>query len=74
MASPRLLVTRRAGQQVRRLPVMSRSKQLVGIVSLGDIATKVQVAEKDAVAGEALGGVSQQSGKHSQTGGNVRRY
>lgn len=27
-------------RQIRRLPILSRSKQLVGIVSLGDLATK----------------------------------
>jgi CBS domain-containing protein len=41
--------------QVRRLPVMNRDKQLVGIVALGDIATGYQSAK----AGEALSGVSE---------------
>jgi CBS domain-containing protein len=27
-------------RQIRRLPILSRPKQLVGIVSLGDLATK----------------------------------
>jgi CBS domain-containing protein len=41
--------------QMRRLPVLNRQKRLVGIVSLGDLATKAD--EKK--AGEALGGISQ---------------
>jgi len=41
-------------EQVRRLPVMNRDKELVGMISLGDIAAK---AAKE-VAGEALGHVS----------------
>ena len=39
--------------QVRRLPVLSRDKRLVGIVSLGDLALK-----KKSTAGDALKGVS----------------
>lgn len=50
--------------RVRRLPVMTRDKRLVGIVSLGDIAT--QDASKKVA--KALGGVSQPGGPHSQTG------
>lgn len=42
--------------QIRRLPVVDRDKNLVGIVSLGDIATK-----SDEVAEEALEGVSRPS-------------
>jgi CBS domain-containing protein len=44
-----------ADNQVRRLPVMSRDKRLVGVVALGDLATKGQ----DASAEDALEGVSQ---------------
>jgi CBS domain-containing protein len=51
-------------QQIRRLPVVNRSKQLVGILSLGDIAlAQVQPA------GQALAGISQPGGLHSQTDG-----
>ena len=50
--------------QVRRLPVMNRDKRLVGIVTLGDIATKRR-ADSETV-GEALGSISRQGGAHSQ--------
>jgi CBS domain-containing protein len=43
-----------AHNQVRRLPVHSREKRLVGIVALGDLATKAA----DRTAEEALEGVS----------------
>jgi CBS domain-containing protein len=54
-----------ADQQVRRLPVVNRDKRLVGILSLGDLA----VMQGAGPAGEALTGVSQPGGEHSQTGG-----
>jgi CBS domain-containing protein len=40
--------------QVRRLPVLSREKRLVGVLSLGDLAVRQKRA-----AGDALEGVSQ---------------
>ena len=46
-----------ADNQVRRLPVISREKRLVGIVALGDLATKAA----DASAEDALEGISQQT-------------
>ncbi|MET0659655.1 MAG: CBS domain-containing protein [Steroidobacteraceae bacterium] len=42
--------------QVRRLPVVDRSKRLVGILSLGDMAVSDRAMDE---AGEALSGVSQ---------------
>ncbi len=51
-----------AGQQVRRLPVLNRDKRLVGIVSLGDLATEVRSSR---LAGRALAGVAQAGGQHN---------
>jgi CBS domain-containing protein len=50
--------------QVRRLPVLNQDKRLVGIVSLGDIA----MAEGPEPAGEAICGISEPGGQHSQAG------
>jgi CBS domain-containing protein len=50
--------------QVRRLPVLNKDKRLVGIVSLGDIA----MAEGPEPAGQAICGISEPGGQHSQTG------
>jgi CBS domain-containing protein len=50
--------------QVRRLPVLTREKRLVGIISLGDMA----VSDEAGKAGEAVAGISQPGGQHSQTG------
>jgi CBS domain-containing protein len=45
-----------ARAQIRRLPVINREKRLVGIVSLGDLATDFQT---QADAGEALEEISE---------------
>jgi CBS domain-containing protein len=51
--------------QLRRLPVITRGdKRLVGIVSLGDIAT----TEEQDKAGEALSAISEQASQHQSTG------
>ena len=50
--------------QVRRLPVLDRDKQLVGILALGDVAATA----RDGAAGEALAGICRPGGAHSQTG------
>ena len=47
--------------QVRRLPVLSRDKRLVGIVSIGDLALKQPKTAK------ALHGISQPGGQHNQS-------
>jgi CBS domain-containing protein len=49
-------------KQVRRLPVVDVEKRLVGILSLADVAS---LAED--TAGEALQGVTQRGGLHSQS-------
>ena len=46
--------------QVRRLPVMDRSKRLIGIVSLGDLARNKPGTAK------ALGDISRPGGQHNQ--------
>lgn len=55
--------------QIHRLPVVNREKRLVGIVSIGDIARR-QAPDK---TGEALRGISQPGGQHSQTAGESRQ-
>lgn len=57
-------VLRNMGElQLRRLPVLSRDKRLVGIVSLCDLTTKDCAAQ----AGETLGDITRPGGQHSQT-------
>jgi CBS domain-containing protein len=46
-------------KQIRRLPVLDRNKELVGIVSLGDIS--VRTGDQD-LAGEALQEISEPGG------------
>jgi CBS domain-containing protein len=61
-------VTRKmADSRVRRLPVLNRDKRLVGILSLGDLATSREGADD---AGEALSEISRPGGAHSQMGGS----
>ena len=49
--------------QVRRLPVMTRDKRLVGIVSLADLATEGSLPK----TAKALHGISQPGGQHNQS-------
>jgi CBS domain-containing protein len=49
-------------QQIRRLPVVSREKRLVGIISLGDLARRAG----DTIVGHAVSGISRPGGKHDQ--------
>jgi CBS domain-containing protein len=48
--------------KVRRLPVLNRSKHLVGIVSLGDLSRKQQPE----VTAKAVSNISKPGGRHSQ--------
>ena len=58
-------VARNMGKnQVRRLPVINHDKRLVGILSLGDLASR----EDARAVGKAVSRVSAHGGKHSQTG------
>ena len=50
--------------KVRRLPVMSREKRLVGIVSFGDVALYGDSGQTDAAAAA----VSEPGGPHTQAG------
>jgi CBS domain-containing protein len=47
-------------EQIRRLPVLNDKKRLVGIVSLGDLAT----CRDGRATGVALSGISQHGGHH----------
>ena len=49
--------------KLRRLPVLNEKKRLVGIISLADIA----LAEGPDPAGQALCGISEPGGDHSQS-------
>jgi CBS domain-containing protein len=51
-----------AASQIRRIPVVDRDKNLVGIVSLGDVAREAKPAE----AGDVLEEVSQPAGSSVQ--------
>ncbi len=55
--------------KVRRLPVLNKSKRLVGIVSLGDLA----LTDGPANAGEALCSISEPGGAHSQSSEGAAR-
>jgi len=49
--------------QVRRLPVVDRSKRLVGVISISDLAGNGEATR----TGEALGDIARPSGLHSQS-------
>jgi len=60
-------VTQNMGElRLRRLPVLTRDKRLIGILSLGDLAIDEGARDE---AGEALGGISRPGGQHSQSTG-----
>ena len=58
-----------ADLKVRRLPVLNKSKRLVGIISLGDVA----LLDDPASTGEALCGISEPGGAHSQSSDGAAR-
>jgi CBS domain-containing protein len=64
------VATNMADIQVRRLPVVNREKRLVGIFSLGDIA---RAGNQDQPAAEALCGICEPGGQHSQAGDGQAR-
>ena len=57
-----------AAEQIRRLPVLNDKKRLVGIVSLGDLAT----CRDGRATGTALSGISQTGGHHCQSSAWLR--
>jgi CBS domain-containing protein len=57
-------------RQIRRLPVLSRDKQLVGILALGDIATTGQ----DRLSGDALEQISEPSHSQAQSQSQSRMH
>lgn len=57
--------------QVRRLPVLSREKRLIGIVALGDLAQSRDLRQS---VGQALGSISREGGAHSQTSSASRPH
>lgn len=54
-----------ASNQIRRLPVVDENKELVGIISLGDLAKEHQ----DKIVGRTLEDISQPGGQGNQTQG-----
>jgi CBS domain-containing protein len=52
-----------ASERIRRLPVLNDKKRLVGIISLGDLAT----SQDGRTTGVALSGISQHGGRHCQS-------
>jgi CBS domain-containing protein len=53
--------------QLRRFPVVSREKRLVGILSLGDMAREDEPRQ----AGETLQGITRKGGLHTQDGADL---
>lgn len=48
------ILNKMSGEQIRRLPIVNEARELVGVVSIGDMAAKV----KERYAGEALEAIS----------------
>jgi CBS domain-containing protein len=54
---------RMADEQIRRMPVLSRAKRLVGIISMADLSDSVRPSD----TGQALSAISREGGQHNQT-------
>jgi CBS domain-containing protein len=54
---------RLSDEQIRRLPVLSRAKRLVGIITMGDLAAATEPVR----TGRALSAISRQSAQHNQS-------
>lgn len=52
-----------AHEQIRRMPVLSRDKRLVGIVSIGDLSASALPQ----LSGTALSSISRHGGQHTQS-------
>ena len=48
-------------EQIRRLPIFNHEKQLVGMLSLGDLALRTEGTEDEELADEALKDISEPS-------------
>jgi CBS domain-containing protein len=48
-------------EQIRRLPILNREKNLVGMLSLGDLALRTEGTEDEDLADEALKDISEPS-------------
>jgi CBS domain-containing protein len=48
-------------QQIRRLPILNREKQLIGMLSLGDLAVRTEGTEDQQLADAALKDISEPS-------------
>jgi len=57
------VLQRLGDQQIRRMPVLSREKRLVGIISIGDLTASANPDK----TGTTLSAISKHGGQHSQT-------
>jgi CBS domain-containing protein len=57
------VLQRLGSEQIRRMPVLSRSKRMVGIVSMADLTDGAQPQQ----TGAALSAISREGGQHTQS-------
>lgn len=55
------VLNKMSGEQIRRLPIVNDARELIGVVSIGDMAAKV----KERYAGEALEAISKPTHGHA---------